>query len=215
MYYRAIGLAVLISLGLSGCQSTSMTKTKETKRSYAVFDLKVAENVSSTDMAKAIKTALQANTSAVKITEDLPPYPLPKDAPRFQLVNPFGSNSALSALAGSSVKIPTCDGALVYAQAADSSMNSHGENTQFYTCLWQYEDGYHVDIYTQFDIESGGLDNLGKDLVRSLMGDSSQFIPRTIASIRDNLGALDAEATLVTAYPSDFETLIKERQSQQ
>ena len=55
MYYRAIGLAVAISLGLSGCQSTSMTKTKETKRSYAVFDLKVAENVSSTDMAKAIK----------------------------------------------------------------------------------------------------------------------------------------------------------------
>ncbi|MEZ8944386.1 hypothetical protein AB4510_06860 [Vibrio sp. 10N.222.54.B12] len=191
-----------------------MTKTKETKRSYAVFDLKVAENVSSTDMAKAIKTALQANTSSVRITEDLPPHPLPKDAPRFQLVNPFGSNSTLSALAGGSVKIPTCDGALVYAQAADSSMNSHGENTQFYTCLWQYEDGYHVDIYTQFDIESGGLDNLGKDLVRSFMGDSSQFIPRTIASIRDNLGALDAEATLVTAYPSDFETLIKERQSQ-
>lgn len=212
MHYKSIALALIASLGLMGCQNTSLTKTKETKRSYAVFDLKVADNVSSTDMAKAIKTALQSNTSSVKITEDLPPYPLPKESPRFQLVNPFAGNSALSALAGGALRMPTCDGALVYAQATDSSMNSHGENTQFYTCLWQYEGGYHVDIYAQFDIVTGGLENLGRDLVRGVMGDSSQFIPRTIASIRDNLNALNAETTLVTAYPSDFETLIKERQ---
>ena len=215
MNIKAISLALVVALGLVGCKSTSLTKTKETKRSYAVYDLKVSKEVSSSDMANAIKTALQANTSSVRITEDLPPYPLPKESPRFQLVNPFGSNSALSALAGGAVKLPTCDGALVYAQAADSSMNSHGENTQFYTCLWQYEDGYHVDVYTQFDIESGGLENLGKDLVRGVMGDSSQFIPRTIASIRDNLKALNAEAELVTAYPSDFDVLLREHQAQQ
>lgn len=215
MNTKIISVALVAALGLVGCQSTSLTKTKETKRSYAVYDLKVPKDVSSSDMSNAIKTALQANTSSVKITEDLPPYPLPKESPRFQLVNPFGNNSALSALAGGAVKLPTCDGALVYALAADSSMNSHGENTQFFTCLWQYEDGYHVDIYTQFDIESGGLENLGRDLVRGIMGDSSQFIPRTIASIRDNLKALNAEAELVTAYPSEFESLLKERQVQQ
>lgn len=215
MNVKIISVALVAALGLVGCKSTSLTKTKETKRSYAVYDLKVSKDVSSSDMATAIKTALQANTSSVKITEDLPPYPLPKESPRFQLVNPFGSNSALSALAGGALKVPTCDGALVYAQAADTSMNAHGENTQFYTCLWQYEDGYHVDIYTQFDIETGGLANLGKDLVRGMMGDSSQFIPRTIASIRDNLKALNAESVLVTAYPSDFENLLNEREVQQ
>lgn len=73
MHYKSIALALIASLGLMGCQNTSLTKTKETKRSYAVFDLKVADNISSTDMAKAIKTALQSNTSSVKITEDLPP----------------------------------------------------------------------------------------------------------------------------------------------
>ncbi|WP_318485282.1 hypothetical protein [Photobacterium leiognathi] len=121
----------------------------------------------------------------------------------------------MAALAGSSVKVPSCNGALIYAQAADSSMNAQGENTQFYTCLWQYEDGYHVDIYTQFDIVSGGLENLSKDLVRGLIGDSSQFIPRTIASIRNNLKALNAEASLVTAYPSNFESLLNNYQEQQ
>lgn len=209
MNIKVVSLALLTTVGLVGCQSTSLTETKETKRSYAVYDLKVPEGVSSSDMAKAIKTALQANTSSVKITEDLPPYPLPKESPRFELVNPFGNNSALAALAGGAVKLPACNGALVYAQAADSSMNAHGENTQFYTCLWQYDGGYHVDIYTQFDISTGGLANLGKDLVRGVMGDSSQFIPRTILSIKNNLKELNADSTLVTAYPSEFESELK------
>ncbi|KQH89084.1 hypothetical protein [Vibrio fluvialis] len=209
MNIKVVSLAFLTTVGLAGCQSTSLTETKETKRSYAVYDLKVPEGVSSSDMAKAIKTALQANTSSVKITEDLPPYPLPKESPRFELVNPFGNNSALAALAGGAVKLPACNGALVYAQAADTSMNAHGENTQFYTCLWQYDGGYHVDIYTQFDISTGGLANLGKDLVRGVMGDSSQFIPRTILSIKNNLKELNADSTLVTAYPSEFESELK------
>lgn len=215
MNIKIISVALVATLSLVGCKSTSLAKTKETKRSYAVYDLKVSKGVSSSDMSKAIKTALQANTSSVRITEDLPPYPIPKESPRFQLVNPFGNNSALAALAGGEAKRPTCDGALIYAQATDSSMSSQGENTQFYTCLWQYEGGYHVDIYTQFDIVSGGLENLGKDLIRGVMGDSSQFIPRTIASLRDNLEALNVDSKLVTAYPSDFEDLLKKRQIQQ
>ncbi len=214
MNIKIISVALVAALSLVGCKSTSLTKTKETKRSYAVYDLKVSKEVSSSDMSKAIKKALQANTSSLRITEDLPPYPIPKESPRFQLVNPFGHNSALAALSGGAMKQPTCEGALVYAQATDSSMNSQGENTQFYTCLWQYDGGYHVDIYAQFDIVSGGIDNLGKDFIRGMMGNSSQFIPRTIASIRDNLEALNVESKLVTAYPSDFEDLLKERQIQ-
>ncbi len=211
MKINIVALAVVASLSVVGCKSTSLTETKETRRNYVVYDLKVPEGVSSSEMANAIKTALQANTSKVKITEDLPPYPLPKESPRFQLVNPFSSNSNLAALAGGSFRLPTCDGALVYAQATDSSMSSYGENTQFYTCLWQYEGGYHVDVYTQFDIKTGGLSNLGTDLVRGVMGDSSQFIPRTISSIKSNLGALNAEATLVTAYPASFQQELEEK----
>ncbi|MBG0761740.1 hypothetical protein [Vibrio cidicii] len=201
---KTIAAAVLASMTLVGCKSTSMAQTKETKKSYVIYDIQVNDSVSPTDMSKAIKEALQANTASVTVVEDLPPYPLPEKAPRFQLVNPFGK-SAMSALAGN-MKIPTCDGALVYAQAADDSMSSYGENTQFYTCLWQYEGGYHVDIYTQFQIESGGLSNLGVDMVRGMMGDSSQFIPRTINSIKQNLEALSAKTTLVTAYPDELAT---------
>ncbi|WP_085342572.1 hypothetical protein [Vibrio sp. ArtGut-C1] len=204
MNKKIVAAVVFASLALTGCKSTSMAKTKETKKSYVVYNVQVDDSVSPTQMSQAIKEALQANTDSVRIVEDLPPYPLPKKAPRFQLTNPFGK-SAMAALAGG-MKIPTCDGALVYAQAADSSMSSYGENTQFYTCLWQYEGGYHVDVYTQFQIESGGLSNLGVDMVRGIMGDSSQFIPRTIGSIKQNLEALSAKTTLVTAYPDQLAT---------
>ena len=207
MNKKIIAAVDFASLALTGCKSTSMTKTKETKKSYVIYNVEVDETVSPTQMSQAIKEALQANTNSVRIVEDLPPYPLPEKAPRFQLTNPFGK-SAMAALA-CGMKIPTCDGALVYAQAADDSMSSYGENTQFYTCLWQYEGGYHVDVYTQFQIESGGLTNLGVDLVRGVMGDSSQFIPRTINNIKQNLENLNAKTTLVTAYPDQLAAELK------
>lgn len=207
MNKKIIAAVILTSISLVGCKSTSMTKTKETKKSYVIYDIQVGDSISPTDMSKAIKEALQANTDSVKIIEDLPPYPLPEKSPRFQLINPFGK-SAMAALAGN-IKIPTCDGALVYGQATDKSMSSYGENTQFYTCLWQYEGGYHVDIYTQFQIESGGLANIGVDMMRGMMGDSSQFIPRTINSIKHNLEALNVKTTLVTAYPDQLKTELK------
>ncbi|KGK16445.1 hypothetical protein EA25_15660 [Vibrio navarrensis] len=193
-----------IGVGLHGWMSININdKNERNKKSYVIYDVKVDKSVSPSEMAKAIKTALQASTSSVRIVEDLPPYPLPEESPRFQLTNPFGKSSGLAALAGN-MTIPTCEGALVYAQAADTSMSQHGENTQFYTCLWQYKEGYHVDIYTQFQIESGGLANLGQDLVRGVMGDSSQFIPRTIGNIKSNLEALNVKADLVDAYPDSL-----------
>ncbi|KLV02849.1 hypothetical protein ABT56_20985 [Photobacterium aquae] len=211
MNYKNVAVALLSALAMFGCKSTSMTQTKETKKSYVIYDIQVTDGVTPTQMSSAIKRALQSNTSSVTIVEDLPPYPLPEQAPRFQLTNPFGKNSAMSALAGG-IKIPTCEGALIYAQAVDSSMSSYGENTQFYTCLWQYKDGYHVDVYTQFQIESGGLDNLGQDLVRGIMGDSSQFIPRTINSIKTNLEELNVQTKLVTAYPDQLASQLQNTQ---
>lgn len=208
MNHKYSCLILSASLALSGCSSTSLTQTKETKKSYVIYDLNVSNETTPTQISHAIKTALQSSTTSVNIIEDLPPYPLPKTSPRFQLTNPFGKNSAMSALAGG-IKIPTCDGALVYAQGIDTSMSSYGEDTQFYTCLWQYEGGYHIDVYTEFKIESGGLDNLGQDLVRGVMGDSSQFIPRTINSIKTNLEELNIKTKLVTAYPDQLAIELK------
>jgi hypothetical protein len=202
-------LAMLLATTLLGCQSTSLTRTTETRKSYVIYNIEQSDSVTPTQMAKAIKTALQESTTSVRIIEDLPPYPLPEVSPRFTLVNPFSAK--MSALAGG-IKIPTCEGSLVFASATDDSYGSSGENTQFYTCLWQYKDGYHVDIYIQYQISHGGLDNLGKDLVREVMGDSSQFIPRTIRNIKNEINSLNVDSTFVTAYPDSLANELKEKE---
>ncbi|WP_318485280.1 hypothetical protein [Photobacterium leiognathi] len=49
-------LALITAFSLIGCKTTSLTKTKETKRSYAVYNLKVPKEVSSSEMTNAIKS---------------------------------------------------------------------------------------------------------------------------------------------------------------
>lgn len=202
MKIKSIITFVVTAFLLSGCKSGLVSpSTKETKRSYVIYNVTV-DSISPSQMSDAIKSALQENTSKVRIVEDLPPYPLPAKAPRFELKSPFGKKSALAALAN--IKIPTCDGALVYAQAANTSFSAYGEKTQVFVCLWQYESGYHVDVYSHFEIESGGLNNLGVDFMRSVMGDSSKFVPRTINSIKTKLDELGANVDMVTAYPNQL-----------
>jgi hypothetical protein len=188
---------------LAGCAST--TPTRELSSGYAVFDVKAAPEVGHARMAEAVKTALQKNMSSVQIVNGIPPSPLPDKAPRFQLVSPFkGSNlGALAAASGQSLQVPTCEGAILMTNARDTSMARYGEATTFFACVMPYQGGYALNVYTTFAKASGSFSaaTLGATLARTVVGDSSQFIPRTIAAIVDSVKATGATVTLVEAYP--------------
>lgn len=188
---------------LSGC--ASITPTKETSVGYAIYDIK-APDVGAAKVGEAIKIALQKNTSRVQISNGIPFSPLPEKAPRFQLISPFkGSNlAALAAAQGQSVQVPTCQGATLTANARDSSMGGYGENTTFFACLMPYQGGYSLNIYTTFTKVSGGVSaaTMSATLMRPFVGDSGQFIPRTIGQIVEGVQQTGATVTLVEAYPS-------------
>ena len=196
-------LACALVALLTGCAAT--TPTRETSVGYAVYDIKATPDVGSARIAEAIKLALQKNTSRVQITNGIPPSPLPEKAPRFQLVSPFkGSNlAALAAASGQSVQVPTCEGATLTANARDSSMSSYGEATTFFTCLMPYQGGYSLNVYTTFSKASGSFSaaTLGATLARPLVGDTSQFIPRTIGQIVARVQQTGATVSLLEAYP--------------
>ncbi|AHK80609.1 hypothetical protein M911_04710 [Ectothiorhodospira haloalkaliphila] len=82
-------------------------------------------------------------------------------------------------------------------------MNQYGENTTFFLCLQPYKAGYHIDIYVAFSKKSGAVTPalLGATLARNVLGDSSQFLPRTIEGVVDEVKKTGAEVTLVEAYP--------------
>lgn len=203
---RKLGLplmGVVAAMALTGCAST--TPTREVTNGYAVFDIKVGPEVPASRLASAMKTSLQERMSGVRITNNIPPSPLPEKAARFKLESPFkGSGlAAIAAASGQSFQVPTCEGSILTAHAADSSMSKYGEGTTFFACLMPYQGGYSMNIYTTFTKASGGFsaEALGAALARSVVGDSSQFIPRTIKHVVDSIKATGANVTMVEAYP--------------
>lgn len=187
---------------LVGC--ASVTPTTETRPSYAIYSITPAGNTTAGAISEAVKRGLQRSTSDVRITTGIPPYPLPDEPGRFRLVSPFGEKlGALAASAGNSVQIPVCDNAIVSAYAADRGMANYGENTTFFMCVLPYTQGYHLNVYTTFTMTSGGFtpEALGAALARSVVGDSSQFIPRTIDNVITDLRQTGATVTLVESYP--------------
>jgi hypothetical protein len=193
----------VVTLLATGCGST--TRTRETSAGYAIYDIKAGPEIGTARIAEAIKIALQKNTSGVQIINSIPPSPLPDKAPRFQMVSPLkGSNlAALAAASGQSLQVPTCEGAVLTATARDSSMSSYGEATSFFACLMPYQGGYSLNIHTTFTKASGSFNaaTLAATLTRPLVGDTSQFIPRTIGQIVAGVQQAGATVTLVEAYP--------------
>jgi hypothetical protein len=61
-----------------------------------------------------------------------------------------------------------------------------------------------LNIYTTFSKASGAFNaaTIAATMMRPLVGDSSQFIPRTIKNVVENLQALGATVSLTEAFPS-------------
>ena len=201
--FKTLTLLAAATLALGGC--AGITPTREISSGYAIFDIQAGPEVGHARIADAVKRALQANTTQVQITNGLPPSPLPAVAPRFQLLSPLkGSNmAALAAAAGPAMQIPTCEGATMTATARDNAMGRYGEGTTFFACVMPYSGGWALNVHTTFVKASGAFSaaTLGATLARTVVGDSSKFIPRTLAAMVDNLKAAGATATLVEAYP--------------
>lgn len=202
MKYKFV-LAAALTATLAGCATTTPTVERET--AYAIYRIAPAPGVTPAQMSQAIQTALQKNNSSVQVNRGLPPSPLPESPPRFQLVNPFAGSglAALASQGGANLQMATCDGALVTAMAQDTSMSEYGEGTRFTVCLWQYQGGYHLDVVTNFTRSSGGFspDMLGAMLARKVVGDSSQFIPRTINALVSGIESTGSKVSLVERYP--------------
>jgi hypothetical protein len=190
-------------LALAGCAMS--TPTVETTYGYAVFDIKAGPEIGTARIAEAIKVAVQKNMTRAQITNGIPPSPLPTSAPRFQLVSPFkGSNvGALAAASGQNLQVPMCEGTVLTVNAKDDSMSKYAEGTTFFACMMPYQGGYALDVYTTFRKASGAFNAsiMAATLGRTVMGDSSQFIPRTIGQIVDSIKQTGATVTMTEAYP--------------
>lgn len=195
-----IVLASLIAI-LSGC--SSVTPKTEVQTSYWIYDIKTDKNIS--QVSTAVIEALQSQMSEINVTRNIPPSPVPDEPSRFQMSNALSNSNIgiLMANSGISLQIPTCENAILIGSSQDTGMRSWGENTSANICLWQYKEGYHLDIIVKFTNSTGGYNakSLGKALATTFVGDSSQAIPTKINNIEEKLNTDGLKATLVEQYP--------------
>jgi len=194
---------ILIAFGLamlSGCASTA--KTNSTEQAYMIIDVKGDSSIRENVLETVIST-VQENMDTLTVSRGIPPADVPKKPSRFKLTSPFGE-SAIGALVqaqGGMLKVPSCQDPLL-TMKSDDSTDGFSEKTSFFICVVQYQQGYHVDIYTTFQQSSGGLsmDALSASLARSLVGDTSQIIPRTMKRIEIALSEENLETKIVDSY---------------
>src|SRR3546814_10833590 len=110
-------------------------------------------------------------------------------------------------MSGQSFQVVACDGALLHAVARESGYTDYGEGTTFVVCLWQYQDGYHLAVLATYVSSSGAFNaaTLGATLARQVVGDSSQFIPKTLNDLVSSVREAGAQVTLVEAYPPEHQ----------
>jgi len=202
--YRTVSVVALVLL--AGCAST--TPTYQTESSYVIYDVQPV-TIDRNLLLDAITKAVQKHTSQVRVSREIPPAELPEKPGRFVLKDPFANSNmaALLAASGQSTKIPVCEAPLMTIASVDSSMSNYGEKTSFFLCVLPYKSGYHIDIYSTYSRASGGLSSaaLGAALARSVVGDSSQFIPRAMNEVRTAAENLGGNVTIVDSYiPESF-----------
>lgn len=167
--------------------------------------MKDTSNRSAAEVGDAYTNALQSSMSNVRVTRNIPPQPLPEQPGRFKRVNPLGNTGlgALAAANGASLSLPDCSGAYIVAASDNTGMSKWGENTHYYSCLWQYKEGWHIDLHVSLNKSSGGAsaEGIAKALVNSVAGDSSKNIPAYRDKLISKMQEKGFQTTLLDSYP--------------
>lgn len=193
--------AILALFMFSGC--SSMTPTQKTEASFVIYDVQPI-SINRDQFLEAITQAVQKNQSQVRISRDIQTGELPEKPSRFVLKDPFANTKfgALMSANGQSMKTPVCDNPVLTLASGNSSASG---DTTFFLCVMPYKVGYSVNIYSTFSSSSGGIsvNALGAALAKSVVGDSSQYIPRAMNEVRTASESVGGKVAIIDSYIPD------------
>lgn len=194
--YKKLTIAIITTLLLTSCGSlnNALLEKHETVEYYRIFNIKT--DAERNNVIKAASRGLAKNTNKARETRPIPKSgTLPNKPGRFRLTEPFkGTNiGGIYSLAGGSnvsLKIAECDDAIWIAKAERDSGSSTLNLT---ACLFQYKQGYHLDLYATFNKTSGGIKEVTRQVVYKAVGTPEQWVEKTfldiVKQIRSETGA--------------------------
>jgi hypothetical protein len=196
-------LPVVVALvGCGAVNNALLEKTKITEY-YRIFDIKT--NADRQTVAEAASNGLGRNVGNAQEATPIPPSAASPEKPgRFKLVNPFEGTpmAAFAAMGGSSVgfKTATCEGAVWTANAQRNVTGSNKLNLT--ACIFQYKQGYHLNLYAVFTKQEGGLMQISRSMAHAMVGTPEEWTEKTFLDIVRNIRqATNAEVTLLEGQP--------------
>lgn len=202
---RLTAILVAVALGLAGCGTTNnyLAAKKQTVEYYRIFDIKTSANRQT--VAKAASNGMGRNVNNAQEAMPIPSSSDVAEKPgRFTLKNPFEGTqlAALTAAGAGSLgnRVAMCDGATWTAKAERRIQGSN--SLKLTACLFQYKDGYHLDMYAVFTKQEGGLMQISRDMANAMVGTPEEWTEKTfldiVRSIRVQTGA---DVALLEAQP--------------
>jgi len=197
-----------LSLFLCSCAGINqkLADKYETIEYYRIFDIKTSHN--RYEIAKAAMDGFTKNCGTAKEEMPIPNYSTPPDTPgRFQIKNIFeGSRlSTLMEAQGASIqlKMVSCPEAVWIGRATK-------KNNDWYTikvtgCLFEYSEGYHLDLYAIMSKQTGGI-NISKSIAEAVVGKAlgtpEQWTEKIFADIiRTIYDKTGADIKFLEGYP--------------
>lgn len=192
------------TIALSACGTTNNYLAEKTKtvEYYRIFDIKTTASKQS--IAKAASDGLGRNVNNAQEATPIPRSAiLPETPGRFAIVNPL-EGTRLGMLAGGAgslgLQMAVCDGAAWTAKAVRNIAGS--DNLNLTVCLFQYKEGYHLDMYAVFVKKEGGLFQVSRDLAHAMVGTPEEWTEKTFLDVVRNVYAnIDAKVSLLEAQP--------------
>ena len=199
--FLVVAIVVLVS---TGCGTTNNLLARKTKNIeyYRIFDIKTS--ASRQVISNAASDGLGRNINTAQETTPIPSSgEIPEKAGRFKLVEPL-KGSSIAALAGGAsgigMRLATCEGAAWTAEAIREIENSN--RLRLTACLFQYKDGYHLDLYAMFTKKEGGVFQISRSMAQALVGSPEEWTEKTFLDIVRSIKLkTDAEITLLEAQP--------------
>lgn len=204
---RKVAVLVAATLLLGGCGSmnSALATKKQSIEYYRIFDVKTAANRSK--VASAASSGLAQNVGGISEARPIPKSSKPPEEPgRFRVVDPLEGtplagfakmNSGASSLG---LKKAQCDDAVWTAYGTKPVSGSM--NLMFSACLFEYAQGYHLDMYANLIKEEGGLMQISRSMANAVVGTPEEWTEKAFLDVvRKVYKETNAEIKFVDGYP--------------
>lgn len=144
---RALFVAT-VTVFVSGCGTVNsvLVDKNESREIYHIFDIR--GEIARDQIVDSVVDGMSRSVGDLNSNYPIPPKEIPQRPGRFEVSDPLKGTQlgALAAMGGgrNMMKAASCDGSI---WSGNATRDLDTATTRLFGCIWQYSEGYHLDLY--------------------------------------------------------------------